>query len=57
MRVIYHGYALTTYGKSSMSITDREGREVEHSNDFEPLAEDDAKKYLKNYIKGEKHGS
>lgn len=57
MRVIYHGYALTMYGKSSMSITDREGREVEHSNDFKAMTEDEAKKYLKDYLKGDKHES
>lgn len=32
MRVIYNGYAATTYGKASLSVTDREGREIYHTD-------------------------
>ena len=57
MRIIYRGYAITTYGKSSMSISDPSGKEIFHTNTFTFSGEDDLKMYLKEYVKGEKHGA
>ena len=57
MRVIYHGYALTTYGPGRVSITDREGREVYSGENASLRTEEVAKEYLKEYLKGEKHGT
>ena len=54
MRVIYKRYAITTYGKSSMSITDPDGKEVFHTNTFPQIGEEDLKKYLKEFVREEK---
>lgn len=51
MRVIYHGWAITQYGKGSLSITDPDGREVCHKSDTAPMDEDELKRQLKDYIK------
>ena len=32
MRVIHKGCAATTYGKSSLSVTDRDGKEIFHTD-------------------------
>ena len=54
MRIIHNGYAITTYGKSSMSITDPDGKEIYHTNTFETTEEKDLKNYLKEFVKEEK---
>ena len=55
MRLIYKGYAITTWGKSSMSISDPDGKEVFHTNTFTQMGEDGLKKYLKEFVKGMKN--
>ena len=55
MRMIYKSYAITTWGKSSMSISDPDGKEVFHTNTFTTMGEDDLKKYLKDFVKGMKN--
>ena len=57
MRLIYKSYAITTYGKSSMSITDPEGKEIFHTNDFEPTDEQTLKEYLRDYVKEKRWAS
>ena len=53
MRVIHSGWAVTRYGKSSVSISDPEGKEVFHSNDtFVPEDETELKRFLKDYLRG-----
>ena len=54
MRLIYKGYAITTYGKSSMSISDPSGKEVFHTNTFVCEGEEHLKKYLKDFVREEK---
>lgn len=51
MRLIYKSYAITTYGKSSMSISDPSGKEIFHTNTFVYSGEDDLKMYLKDFVK------
>lgn len=55
MRMIYKSYAITTWGKSSMSISDPDGKEIFHTNTFPAMGEEDLKKYLKDFVKGIKN--
>ena len=53
MRIIHNGYALTAYGASNMTISDREGRVV-YETDKRPTElneEKDFANYLKHYVK------
>lgn len=57
MRVIYKGYAITTYGTGSIgrvSITDREGREVLNENVTTLQTEEEAKQFLKDFLNRKK---
>lgn len=56
MRVIYKGYAATTYGKSSLSVTDPEGREVMHSENVPVYDEKMLKEFLREYVKSGEEG-
>ena len=38
-----------------MAITDEEGRELYHTNTFEPVDEDTLKQYLKDFLKGKQN--
>lgn len=51
MRVIYKGCAATTYGKESLSITDKDGKEVFHTNNREVNTEEELKAFLKTFVK------
>lgn len=57
MRVIYKGYAITTYGTGNIgrvSITDREGREVLNENVTTLQTEEEAKQFLKDFLNRKK---
>ena len=51
MRLIYKGCAITTYGKGSMSISDREGKQVFQTSERTVETEDEVRAFLKTYIK------
>lgn len=51
MRVVYKGNAITTYG-DRVSITDREGREVYNDTNGSIKTEEEAKQFLKEFMKG-----
>lgn len=55
MRVIYRGYAVTTYGQTRLSVSDKEGKEIFTSNDKNSIikAETDSglREFLKSFIK------
>jgi hypothetical protein len=51
MRVIYKGYAITTYGKDRVSITDPDGREIYSNRPFTITDEKELKQFLKDFIK------
>ena len=53
MRMVYKGYAVTSYGKSSLSVTDREGREVYHTDNRGECDIEDYKEMVDNLIKKE----
>lgn len=56
MRVIYNGYAATTYGKSSLSVTDNEGREVFHTDERDRYLVTCNEQGLRNFIKAVRKG-
>ena len=52
MRVLHKRWAITRYGKSSLSITNPEGREVYHSDSTSlPVDGKVLKDYLKDFVK------
>lgn len=51
MRMIYKGYAITTYGKSKLSVTDKEGREVYHTDNRGECEMSDYEKMIDNLIR------
>lgn len=54
MRLIYKGYAVTTYGKSSLSVTDRDGKEIFHTDERDVNTEDELRAYLKEFLRNER---
>lgn len=54
MRIIHNGCAATTFGAKSLSISDREGREVFRTDDRKVETEEEVKAFLKAYIKEHK---
>lgn len=57
MRVIHDGYAITTYGSKSMSVSDRTGKEIFHTDDRPVFKnEKELKKYLEEFVHAVKNG-
>lgn len=56
MRVIHKGYAATTYGKSSLSVSDSDGKVVYHTDcrNDEKCTEEDLKTLINQIRKGVK---
>lgn len=56
MRVIYNGYAATIYGRSSLSVTDNEGREVFHTDERDRYLVVCDEQELRDFIKAVRKG-
>lgn len=54
MRVIYKGCAATVFSTSSLSITDKDGKEVYFTKDRTVETEEELKDFLKQYVKEHK---
>lgn len=51
MRILDKGFAITTWGKSSLAITDREGKEIFRTDQREVETEEEVRDFLKKYLK------
>ena len=61
MRIIYRGYAVTTYGQTRLSVTDREGKEIFTNSDKNSIikaeTESGLREFLKSFIKEYEHAN